>query len=180
MPNAAQMLREDHRRIQRMFKQFEKLQDSAAKKALVDAVTVELTVHSMLEEEIFYPAVRRNGLDADLMDEAAEEHHVADVIMDELAKMSSTNDAFGAKFTVLMENVNHHIGEEESEMLPKAERIGAALMSELGTKMAARRDELIESNGQRTSAGPAERRSPGARASGKKTDRSRTVARSRK
>jgi len=180
MPNAAQMLREDHRKIQRMFRQFEKLQDPAAKKALVDAVTVELTIHSMLEEEIFYPAVRQNGLDADLMDEAAEEHHVADVLLEELAQMPSADQRFDAKFTVFVENVTHHIDEEESEMLPKAEKIGATLMSELGAKMAARRDELIESNGRRTSAGRAEPRSPEAEPSGKKASRSRAGTKGKK
>ena len=78
-------------------------------------------MHSKLEEELIYPAIRPEIDDDDLMDEALEEHHVVHGLLVELKKMKPSDDRYDAKFTVLAENVRHHIKEEESEMFPKAE-----------------------------------------------------------
>ena len=82
----------------------------------------ELKIHAMIEEEIFYPAVRRQ-LSEDVMNEADEEHHVARVLIAELDRDGRGNDHREAKFTVLAESVRHHIREEEGEMLPKAKSL---------------------------------------------------------
>ena len=87
----------------------------------VETVLTELAVHSKLEEELIYPAIRAEIDDDDLMDEALEEHHVVHGLLVELKKMKPSDERYDAKFTVLAENVRHHIKEEESEMFPKAE-----------------------------------------------------------
>ncbi|HZP56036.1 MAG TPA: hemerythrin domain-containing protein, partial [Dehalococcoidia bacterium] len=124
MPDALQMLREDHNRVKDIFKQFQDTEDEATKKRLADQAMIELEVHTKLEEEIFYPAVRSEGDTTELMDEAAEEHHVADMLIEELRGMKAADERFDAKFTVLAESVKHHIEEEESEMFPKAAELG--------------------------------------------------------
>ena len=82
---------------------------------------MELEVHSKLEEELIYPAIRAEIDDDDLMDEALEEHHVVHGLLGELKKMKPSDERYDAKFTVLAENVRHHIKEEESDMFPMAE-----------------------------------------------------------
>ena len=87
----------------------------------VETVLTELAVHSKLEEELIYPAIRAEIDDDDLMDEALEEHHVVHGLLVELKKMKPSDERYDAKFTVLAESVRHHIKEEESEIFPKAE-----------------------------------------------------------
>src|SRR5205085_1523286 len=92
MPDALQILREDHRKVKDIFRQFEDAEDQQTKKALVDQALTELTVHTQLEEEIFYPAVRSEGDTGDLIDEAEEEHHVAEMLIEELRRMRPSDD----------------------------------------------------------------------------------------
>ena len=115
------MLREDHKKVKGLFEEFEQAADVKAKQRIVETSLTELDVHSTLEEELIYPAIRAEIDDDDLMDEALEEHHVVHALIGELKKMKPSNDRYDAKFTVLAENVRHHIKEEESEMFPKAE-----------------------------------------------------------
>jgi hemerythrin-like domain-containing protein len=146
MPDALQMLKEDHRKVQDIFKQFERAEDTSEKKRLVDEALMELEIHAQLEEEIFYPAVEQEVKpEDDLMEEAEEEHHVAKLLMAELKRMRPQNKNYDAKFTVLAENVKHHIQEEETEMLPKAAELGSERMQELGEEMAERKLELMRS-----------------------------------
>jgi len=144
--DAAGMLREDHRKVKSLFEEFEQVHDAAGRGRIADTAFRELTVHSQLEEEIFYPAVREalgeKGEDKELMDEAEEEHHVVDLLMDELRSMAPDDDRFSAKFTVLAENVRHHIKEEESEMLPKASESGVD-MHALCEQMLRRKEALM-------------------------------------
>jgi hemerythrin superfamily protein len=116
-----EMLKEDHQKVKALFEEFEGADDSKTKQRIVETALMELDVHAKLEEGLVYPAVREEIDDEDLMDEALEEHHVVHVLIAELKKMKPSDDRFDAKFTVLAENVKHHIKEEESEMLPKAE-----------------------------------------------------------
>jgi hypothetical protein len=135
MPDALQMLRDDHKKVKDIFKQFEDTDDAKQKQQLVKAALHELEVHTRLEEEIFYPAVREEAdVEEEQMEEAEEEHHVADMLMAEL-KTYKSNPKMDAKFTVLAESVKHHIEEEESEMLPKAAELGMQRMNELGEEM---------------------------------------------
>ena len=117
------MLREDHRKVKKLFEEFEDAKNSRAKQEIVDTALEELEIHAQLEEELIYPAIRPEIDDEDLMDEAVEEHHVVHVLIAELKKMKAGDDRFDAKFTVLAENVKHHIKEEETEMFPKIQKI---------------------------------------------------------
>ncbi len=115
------MLRKDHKKVKGLFDEFEQVKDATTKQRIVETVLTELEVHSKLEEELIYPAIRAEIDDDDLMDEALEEHHVVHGLLVELKKMKPSGERYDAKFTVLAENVRHHIKEEESEMFPKTE-----------------------------------------------------------
>jgi hypothetical protein len=138
--DAIAMLKRDHDNVKALFDQFEKAERKVEKQKIVKQALEELRIHSTLEEEIFYPAVReqlKNGI----MNEADEEHHVAKVLIAELDTIGSDNDHFDAKFTVLSESVRHHIKEEEDEMLPKARDLKIDFQA-LGEKMERRKAEL--------------------------------------
>ncbi len=117
--DAISILKDDHDRVKKLFDRFEDAKDRATKKKLVTESLLELKVHAVLEEEIFYPAVRKK-LEKQMMNEADEEHHVVKVLIAELEDMNGKEDHYDAKFKVLSENVRHHIKEEEGEMLPEA------------------------------------------------------------
>jgi len=121
--DAISLIKTDHEKVKALFDQFEKSENWSEKKKIVDEALMELKVHASIEEGLFYPSVREEINDEDgIMDEADEEHHVAKVLIAELDKMSGREDHWEAKFTVLAENIRHHIKEEESEMLPEAKK----------------------------------------------------------
>ena len=140
------MLREDHKKVKGLFEEFEQAEDAPAKQRIVETVLKELEVHSKLEEELIYPAIRAEIDDDDLMDEALEEHHVVHGLLGELKKMKPSDDRYDAKFTVLAENVRHHIKEEESEMFPKAE-ICEIDWDALCSQVVKRKEQLIAKTG---------------------------------
>jgi hemerythrin superfamily protein len=141
--DAIDLLKQDHDRVEKAFRDFEKMdrQDEACR-GLIDGVCHELTVHTMLEEEIFYPAVRAAIGDEELMNEAAVEHETARMLIEQLQNMGPDDPNYFATFTVLGEYVRHHVKEEQSEMFPAARKAGLDLAA-LGERMQARRDELI-------------------------------------
>ena len=116
---ALALLKKDHDTVKDLFDQFAKAAGRPAKKKIVKQALTELKVHAAIEEELFYPAVRK-PVGKDIMNEADEEHHVAKVLIAELEGMDGREDHYDAKFTVLAENVRHHIKEEENEVFPKA------------------------------------------------------------
>src|ERR1700722_13675154 len=121
--DAIAMLKADHEKVKKLFDQFEKTEDKKAKKKIVEEALTELKIHATIEESLFYPAVRQEIDDEEgIMEEADEEHHVAKVLIAELDKMTGNEDHWEAKFTVLSENIRHHIKEEESDMLPEARK----------------------------------------------------------
>jgi hemerythrin superfamily protein len=137
--DAIVMLKEDHKNVKRLFKEFQAAEDGPAERKgqLVEQILQELTVHTYLENEVMYPEVRRllPDLEDDVL-ESYEEHHVADVLCFELAAMDPDDEHFTAKVTVLIENVTHHIQEEEQEWFPKVrEGLGRNQLQELGAKM---------------------------------------------
>jgi len=136
------MLREDHKKVTDLFEEFEQAEDAKAKQRIVETAVTELEVHSKLEEELIYPAIRADIADDELMDEAFEEHHVVHGLIGELKKMKPSDERYYAKFTVLAENVKHHITEEETEMFPKAEDCEIA-WEELYTQVMNRKEQLI-------------------------------------
>ena len=141
--DAIDLLKQDHDRVEKAFKEFEKTdrQDAEACRRLIEGVCRELTVHTMLEEEIFYPAVREAIGDEDLMNEAAVEHETARMLLEQLDNMETDDPNYFATFTVLGEYVRHHVREEQDEMFPAARKAGLDLAA-LGERMRARRDEL--------------------------------------
>ncbi|GII21940.1 hemerythrin domain-containing protein [Planosporangium mesophilum] len=143
--DAIVLLKEDHKRIRKLFRDFQQAGDGAkvAKGKIVDQIIEELTVHTYLENEIMYPAVRKAlpDLEDDVL-ESYEEHHVADVLCMELFAMKPDDEHFDAKTTVLIENVTHHIEEEEQEWFPKVrEGLGRKELQEIGEAMIAKRDD---------------------------------------
>ena len=137
--DAIVLLKYDHRAILKAFKDFEGAGENATKRKgqLVEQILRELTVHTYIENEVMYPEVRRllPDLEDDVL-ESYEEHHVADVLCLELSTMDPGDERFDAKVTVLIENVTHHIEEEEQEWFPKVrEGLGRNQLQEIGAKM---------------------------------------------
>jgi hypothetical protein len=139
--DAIAMLRADHERVEEMFDRFENVRGAERKEKLVEEICRELEVHTTLEEEIFYPAVREAIDDDDLMDEATVEHQSAKELIAQLRAMGAEDDLYDAKVTVLGEYVKHHVKEEQREMFPQARSSGVDLM-ELGEQMRARKEDL--------------------------------------
>jgi hemerythrin superfamily protein len=138
--DAIVMLKEDHKEVKKLFRRFQQAGEGATaeKGRLVEAILEALTVHTYLENEVMYPEVRRllPDLDRDVL-ESYEEHHVADVLCAELSAMSPDHEHFDAKTTVLIENVTHHIEEEEQDWFPKVRAgLGRRQLQELGERMA--------------------------------------------
>jgi len=137
--DAIVMLKNDHQEIRKAFREFEKAGDGALKTRgrLVDKIIELLTVHTYIENEVMYPRVRElvPELEDDVL-ESYEEHHVADVLVLELSAMKPEDERFTAKTTVLIENVRHHIEEEENEWFPQVrEALGRKALQELGAEM---------------------------------------------
>ena len=168
--DALQMLREDHRKMRELFRQFEDAQGTAMKRSIADTALVELNIHSVLEEEIFYPAMRRQGNASEMVRRAEEEHKTVENLMDELMKMDASDLTFEAKFHVLYENVKTHMDEEEAEMMPRAAEAGMARLERLGEQMAERKQALLQGGNGST---PSRRR---ARVSGTRTRRTSSTS----
>jgi hemerythrin superfamily protein len=150
--DAIVLLKEDHKEIRRLFKEFQKAgPDAEAKKGhLVDAILEALTVHTYIENECMYPEVRKllPELDDDVL-ESYEEHHVADVLCAELAAMKPADEHFDAKTTVLIESVGHHIEEEESDWFPKVRQgLSRPQLQDIGARMIELRKKAPRRPGQ--------------------------------
>ena len=141
--DAIVLLKDDHQQIRKVFKDFEAAGDNAEKRKgqLVDRMIELLTQHTYIENEVMYPRVREllPELEDDVL-ESYEEHHVADVLVMELAGMEPEAERFTAKTTVLIENVRHPIAEEEQEWVPKVRvGLGRKALQEIGAEMEAAR-----------------------------------------
>jgi hemerythrin-like domain-containing protein len=149
MPNAIDLLKADHAHVKELFQQYEAVGSRAhgKKHSIAEEVFTELEVHTTLEEELFYPAMKRqtDRDGKDLVAEAVEEHHVVTTLMDELKGLDPKDERYDAKFKVLMENVEHHIEEEEGEMFPEAEEVLGERLERLGTQMQERKQQLTAS-----------------------------------
>jgi hemerythrin superfamily protein len=143
--DAITALKADHKAVKGLFKQFEKLKDEDdtqdEKASLVRQICNELIIHTAIEEEIFYPAVREQIDDPDLMDEALVEHAGAKELIAQLQEMTPEDDLYDAKVTVLGEQIDHHVAEEEGDMFPKARKAKVDTEA-LGERMSQRRAEL--------------------------------------
>jgi hemerythrin superfamily protein len=139
--DAIVLLKADHKEVKSLFSRFEQAGENAtkAKGDLVSKMIELLTVHTYIENEVMYPEVRRllPDLEDDIL-ESYEEHHVVDLLVMELAAMPADAERFDAKTTVLIENVTHHIDEEEHDWFPKVrEGLGRKQLSELGEQLLA-------------------------------------------
>jgi hemerythrin-like domain-containing protein len=137
--DAIVLLKDDHKKILATFRDFERAGENAhaRKGRLVDRMIELLTVHTYLENEVMYPRVREllPEVEDDIL-ESYEEHHVADVLVTELAAMKPDAERFTAKTTVLIENVRHHIEEEEQEWFPQVRAgLGRKVLQEIGQEM---------------------------------------------
>jgi hemerythrin superfamily protein len=168
--DAIALLTADHRNVKELFDDFESTKDQASneeKAALVQQICVDLTIHAMLEEELFYPAVRKAIDDDDLLDEAEVEHATAKALIADLITGRPGMDQFEAKVTVLGEYIQHHVKEEENEMFPKARK--AVDTEALGRKLAQRKAQLLdEMTAASDGAGRAPRRSSRSQASARR------------
>lgn len=144
-PTAIDLLKDDHDKVKKAFKEFEKMDrsDTETCRQLVRSVCEDLRVHTTLEEEIFYPAVREAIDDEDIMNEAAVEHETAKMLIDQLENMEPDDPNYHATFTVLGEYVTHHVKEEEGEMFPQAKKSEDLDLEALGEQMRARKEELV-------------------------------------
>src|SRR3954471_21252228 len=139
------MLKEDHDKVEKAFKEFEKMDrsDSDTCRELVRSVCEDLKTHTTLEEEIFYPALREAMEDEDLLNEAAVEHETAKMLIEQLENMAGDDPNYYATFTVLGEYVQHHVKEEEGEMFPEAKKAEGLDLDALGEQMKSRKEELV-------------------------------------
>jgi iron-sulfur cluster repair protein YtfE (RIC family) len=141
------ILKDDHERVDSLFKRFEKLRsetDNPEKEMIVRQACAELKIHATLEEEIFYPAAREILVEeyADIMDEAEVEHASIKDLVEQLESIGDDGPLFDAKFIVLAEYVRHHVKEEEGEMFPKLKKAKLLDAEALAEEMKTRREEL--------------------------------------
>ena len=147
---ATDLLRKQHRMVEKLFKQAENTEDPRRRRQVMNEIVEALKLHTRIEEEVFYPAVREVGTSKaeEMIDEAFEEHHVVDLVLAELPQVDPEDERFEAKMTVLSELIEHHVEEEEKEMFSLAEKkLGAARIKELGQQM-----EQMAGSGQRRAA----------------------------
>ena len=142
--DAVALLKADHRKVDGLFEEFDSARGTAKKADIVAQIVTELKIHTMIEEEIFYPALR-GQIDESLIDEAYVEHDGAKVLVNDLAAGKPGDAFYDAKVTVLAEEIRHHVKEEErwiTGMFAKA-RFAGVDMADLGAKMKARKDALM-------------------------------------
>ncbi|MDQ2826479.1 MAG: hemerythrin domain-containing protein [Actinomycetota bacterium] len=132
--DAITLLKQDHKTVDKLFKEFEKATQPAQQRKLAKKVIQELSVHAAIEEMIFYPAVRdRVPTTEETVLESLEEHHIVKWVLSELEDMKPDHERFKAKMTVLIESVRHHVEEEEQELFPDVRKaLGRKELAEMG------------------------------------------------
>jgi len=149
--NAIELLKEDHDKVDRLFQKV-KATEEGEHKELFLKIKAELDVHTHIEEKIFYPRLKEEDELEDITLEGIEEHHQAKMFLRELASLSEDSDKFEPKLKVLMEDITHHVQEEEGIMFPKVEKvINKAELEELGKRMEEEKKDFQKS--QKASAG---------------------------
>ena len=151
--DACDLLDADHRTVKKMFKEYEELTNSRGrtvgqkKMDLARQICQELTVHAQIEEEIFYPALRRAIKDTDLLAEAEVEHQTVKDLIAQIEGVEAADEMFDAKVTVLGEYVEHHVKEERGEIFPKARAAKKLDLMAMREELEARKEELMSEMG---------------------------------
>src|SRR3954468_10790140 len=143
--DAMELLKNDHEQVKKILEEIDSTTERGVKtrEELFTKFKQEMTVHERIEEEIFYPRLTEQGKTKDIALEGYEEHHVVDMVMAELADVPYDDERWAAKFTVMKENVEHHIEEEEGEMFKLAHRaLESDELEELGERMESMKKEL--------------------------------------
>jgi len=154
--DAVAMLKADHDKVKKLFKKFEELHEDEANDEAEQVATQicnELTVHTKIEEEIFYPALREAIDDEDLLNEAEVEHTSCKDLIAQIREMSPDDEMYAAKVIVLGEYIDHHVEEEHTEMFPKAKKAKKLDLKALGERMATRKSALTSSMGMEAEEG---------------------------
>jgi hemerythrin superfamily protein len=141
--DAISMLKADHDKVKKLLDELETTTERGVKTRaeLFSTIKGELTIHELIEEEIFYPALKSHPKAEDIVLEGYEEHHVVDLLMGELEDLDVADEKWGAKAIVMKENIEHHIEEEEGEMFTKARQVfDRRELEELGARMANRKE----------------------------------------
>ena len=147
--DATTLLTNDHDAVKKLFEQFEAAGDGAyrTKQAIFETIKSELLIHMDIEETIFYPTVKAQPFEElkERIRESDEEHHVAKLLLEEISRMKPQDEQYDAKVTVLKENIEHHVEEEEGEMFPDTrKRLGREMLEQLGEEMEERKAALLE------------------------------------
>jgi len=148
--NALTLLKNDHDKVKGILRELEPTTERATKTRteLFTKLKTELTVHEIIEEEIFYPTLKEHPKAREIVLEGYEEHNVVDMVMGELESLSVEDETWGAKAKVMIENIEHHIEEEEGEMFEKARQVfDRNELEELGRVMEARKTEAMREQG---------------------------------
>ena len=144
--DALKLLQEDHDKVKKILEDLDSTTERGMKtrEELFGKLRTELQAHEAIEEEILYPALKEHPKTRELAMEAYEEHHVVDLVMAEIEGVSYDDERWGAKLTVVKENLEHHIEEEEKEMFDQARQVfDQDELVELGERMQARKTELL-------------------------------------
>jgi len=143
--NATDLLKQDHEKVKKLMEEIDSTTERGVKtrNELFTRFKQEMTVHERIEEEIFYPRLTEQAKTKDIALEGYEEHHVVDMVMAELDDVPYDDERWGAKFTVMKENVEHHIEEEEGEMFKLARQaLDSDQLAELGERMESMKKDL--------------------------------------
>ena len=141
--DALALLKEDHHKVEKLFKDYESAKGDGRKEKLARQISLELTIHTTIEEEIFYPACK-GKVDEDKLKEAYVEHDAAKLLMAEIeAGSGQSDDYFDAKVQVLGEEIDHHVKEEEDELFPEVRKADIDTKA-LGQQLAERKRELMK------------------------------------
>lgn len=142
-PTITNMIRMDHTTVMETFHQYEIASSPKTKKALVNTACLALEIHAQLEEEIFYPALRAVAADSAVLEKSVPEHMEMRRLIAQLRAMKPTDAGYDDTFMELMRDVLHHVADEETTLLPQAERLLADRLGELGAEMTKRRMQLM-------------------------------------
>ena len=143
--NALTLLKRDHDKVKKILGELDATTERGVKtrEELFTKVKAELQVHEAIEEEILYPALKEHPKSKELVLEAYEEHNVVDTVMAEIEALPYDDERWGAKLTVMKENLEHHIEEEEGEMFAQCRQVfDDDELDDLGARMSARKDQL--------------------------------------